>query len=265
MFLDWNGPSSLEGHLVAIGTFGALGDAGTENPYQVRFADRKMTLMAGAVATADIALSPSTNGRVVGSIALAPPRLLTQLQQYYRFPLPNAVVGLGNEQDPSAAFDVVVPDLRATGAKLCVAAISYEDSLLRTERCDVNLDSEERLTIQAPPVLSAPKAGAIINQGTEYSWSRFENGVHVLELEAEIPSRATPSIRVVTAASTALWPDLSRLGVPFPQGMRYQYGVAGLGPFSTIDDAVGPDGLGAIIRLETRQSYSLTVDVSTGP
>jgi hypothetical protein len=242
-----------------------LGDAGTSNPYQVSFADRMMTLMDGTLATADIALSPSTLGRVFGSVDVPAPRLLTQLQQYYRFPLPNAVVGLGNEEEPKPAFDVVVPDLRTAGAKLCVAAISNEDSLLRTERCDVGFDSEERLTIQAPPVLSAPKAGAIISKGTEFFWSPFENGVHVLELEAEIPSRATPSIRVLTGGSSAIWPDLSRMGVPFPQQARYQCAVEGLGPFSTIDDAIGPDGLGAIVRPETRQSYSLAVDATTEP
>ena len=85
----------------------------------------------------------------------------------------------------------------------------------------------------------------------------------MLELEADIPSRATPSIRVLTASANAVWPDLSRIGVPFPQGAGYQCGVTGLGPFATIDDAIGPDGLGAVIRRETRQSDSLTVEATT--
>ena len=117
------------------------------------------------MATPDLALEPVPIGAVSGTVAVPAGIALSSFQAFYRFPYPGAVVTFPNAdvtvQDPltsAGAFAYQLPDLRALGAKLCVAATGGEGSLLRTERCGLNLDAESTsLELQAAPSIVAPK------------------------------------------------------------------------------------------------------------
>jgi hypothetical protein len=100
---------------------------------------------------------------------------------------------------------------------------------------------------QDPPVLLAPKNHALAESGMLFSWTPYAHGVHAIELHVW-PSPKNPDIRIFTAATSTHWPDLRSLGVEFPHGAA-QYGVwlAGIAA-ETMDDAVGPQGLGGRVR-----------------
>ncbi len=105
----------------------------------------------------------------------------------------------------------------------------------------------------------------MVAKAAPFSWTRFDGGVHELSLEAQHPSRATPSIYVLTAATSTTWPDLTSIGIPFPGGATYECAIGGLGPYATLDDALGADGLSATMPTEARRSNSRPIQVRTAP
>jgi hypothetical protein len=64
-------------------------------------------------------------------------------------------------------------------------------------------------------------------------------------------------------ATSMSWPDLSFLGITFPKGAHYTCSVGGIGPFASIDDAIGSDGLTSPFPVESWRSYSETTEFNT--
>ena len=121
--------------------------------------------------------------------------------------------------------------------------------------------------LRIPPSLigHAPTAGAQISAADQFSWTSFASGVHVLELEADAPTTAAPSINIYTAETSAMWPDLSAANIVFPHGATYHVSVLGAAPYGSMDEALGPQGIGATVPVERRMSRSAAVSVATSP
>jgi hypothetical protein len=256
--LLWNGPSSVAGRLVAIGSFG--GDRGSW-----ALADRDVTVGDGVPFMQDLALVEVAQTGIGGAVAVPSGHGVGFVQVGYRLPIPNAIIGLVDDQRPQAPFQYSVPDLTALGASLCVSAVG-DTGFFLTMRCGLAPGATDAaLTLEAPPSLLEPNARDLVQPSTVFSWTPFAGGVHVLSLDADPPTARTPSLRVFTAATQAPWPDLSSFGIPFPASAAYQCTVGGLGPYGTMDDAFGPGGVSALVPAETQRSYSAQVALTTAP
>lgn len=161
-------------------------------------------------------------------------------------------------------FDDAVADLGELGGALCVGAAASPGAIL-SQKCGVKLgDQNVSLELQAAPAFSSLSEGATVGPTDELSWSSFDSGIHVLELMAFPPSPTNPNIYRFQSDTTATWPDLGPIGVSFPAGAAYQCSVGGLGPYTSMEDAFGPMGLGASFPSETRKSFSPVIDVTAG-
>jgi hypothetical protein len=272
--VDWYGPSSTDGQLVALGSFGlgtddVDGGAADASPGDdggtFWFVRRTFSMVEGKTETADLALSPIRTAQVSGTIASSS-YPVTELLAYYRFPTPHSLVSFDQVNWGASSFNVTVADLTDVGATFCLEAVhgvALGAELATTERCGVAPGSTSAsLMLQAPPSLLTPAQGGDVGPDTPFVWTSFDGGIHALQLVSAFPSARAPSITVFTAESTAPWPALSSAGIAFPAGSAYQAIVLGMAPFSTIDDALGPTGFAAVIRTETRTSYSAAMDLS---
>jgi hypothetical protein len=68
-------------------------------------------------------------------------------------------------------------------------------------------------------------------------------------------------IQIFTSGTTIDWHHLQQLGVPFTPGSGYAVTLGGFGPYSSIDEACGPYGIGDAFPQERRWSYADTVAV----
>jgi hypothetical protein len=254
----WDGPESTSGTLVALRL--AFGAGGPSFP---GYATSLVTLSRGGAVSTDLDLAPPSLTHVAGAVPSQPSVVVGYKQLEYRLAMAGAVIGLPVDESSSSAFDYAAPDLTGAGATLCVRAGSAQQ-LVSTEVCGIAPGATAvSVTLQAAPALVAPAAGATASPTTVFSWTPFDGGVHVLSLVTESPSQATPNLYVYTAAASATWPDLGARGMTFPDAAAYQWAVAGLGPFASIDDALGPEGLGALVPVETRVSQSQPLALTT--
>jgi hypothetical protein len=256
MPLRWGGPASISGELTAFGMF-RTADGGSSSG----FAHQSLALTDGQRGFANIALTPVVQvGHIVGGIQVPANSDISEKEVFYRWPIVHARIVVPTAQ--SSAFDEIVPDLSDSGAELCVGAGAAAGSFL-TERCGISLrDGDATVTLQQAPSVSSPGDGATVTKDTQFSWSRFDGGVHVLQLEPS-SSATGPRIYLFTSLTNTLWPDLAGVGVAFPASASYQCAVGGLGPYTSMDDALGPDGLGAPFPSEIRRSFSPTLNVTT--
>jgi hypothetical protein len=260
LILGWDGPTSTTGQLVALRL------SYTTNGVQYAgYAAQPLTLADGVPAMIDLTFSPPTEGRIAGTVQSPAGYPVDYKQAFYRTSIPHGIVDLPTDESTASTFDYPIPELGNLDASLCVAAGSALH-VMSTERCGLMIGATDvHLTMQAPPLLSAPKPAAVLESGADFAWGRFENGVHALALTAKQPSKSAPSVDVYTSATSEKWPDLTPAGIAFPKSAAYSISVEGLGPFATIDEACGADGLGAIRPAETRRSASDPIDVSTAP
>lgn len=258
--------------LVALGTFGRKGADQSEPAYAAFSAAKQLDLSAGDAVMLDLKLEAVALREIAGTATAPAGRTLTGMREHYRFPYPQAVLTFPaadvvrhNPLTADGAFTFELPELDQAGATLCLAAVSEEDGALWTERCGLAFDADPvSLELQAAPALLAPSDGDVIDETTPFRWSAFEAGIHCLELRpAGGPSPTTPAVTVFTADTEAVLPPLSSLDVTFPEGAAYTVDVIGLGPYASVDAALGPDGIGALIAVETRRSTSSAVEVTT--
>ena len=174
----------------------------------------------------------------------------------YHLPFPGAVLPLtAPGQQQAAAFDFVVPDLHALGGQYCVQA-DFRSSDSSTVRCGIPLGAKQvALKVEPPPRLNPPDETAAPEMS--FSWSGDPWAVYLLEIDVQFPTPTNPSIYIYTTETSTKWPDLAPVGIRFPIGAAsYACRVRGLGPYADLDEAVGPDGLGAMIPKEMRRSVS---------
>jgi hypothetical protein len=261
--LSWEGADAISGRLMALGNFEAAGDAGAST----WFLDRPLTLRNGQMPFVNVALAPVMNtGHITGAIQVPAGSRLVSRGAFYRLPITHALIAIPSVQGQSHSFDDVVPDLSTLGGELCVRANGTPGNAI-SQRCGVSLGATQdiTLTLQPPPSFLTPSSGAAIAKDTRFSWTAFRNGVHLLELESVSPSSRAPRIYVFTSATSVAWQDLSVFGISFPGAAKYRITIAGIGPYSSMDDALAPSGFAASATAELRQSYSYPLYSTTSP
>ena len=173
----------------------------------------------------------------------------------YRLNVRNAAVDLPLDDGPSTSFDYVVPVLGDPEATLCMRAGAATESLY-TERCGLEAGATDvSIVLQAPPHLITPPENAMISTTSTISWSAFDGGIHLLTFDPGAVA-GHPAIRVNTSNTAMSLADVIPPGINLPPTGAYACTVGGLGPFASIDEAVGPAGLATLIPKETRKSFA---------
>lgn len=170
---------------------------------------------------------------------------LPESHEHYRMP------GVGWVSHGGGPFGrrnkVYGPDLTSFGITWCTEAQEF-NPYIRTGRlrCGGSLTAPVSLYLKAGPKFSAPPRKTPASPGLEFAWSAVAGGVYELDLAAQgdRSTLALPRMTIYTSARSERWPDLSALGISFPKTRAsYSVTVTALGPFATMDQAAGSDGL----------------------
>ena len=253
MYIGWSGASTIDGKLVALGSL-AGGDGG---PAGTWIADQPITLARGQAATQAIALSPASQaGTLAGAITLPAGLDLIEKQLFLRLPIVHASIPLPVPQDGSPSFSLTVPDLSALGGELCVGAVASPGPV-NAEICGVTVgDASVKLDLAPPPRFVLGDGGVSLTSSSSLSWTSAGPGVFLFQLTSENPNAQVPNVYVFTTDGSAGWPDLTAAGVSFPEGIEYHGSVATMGSYSTMDEALGSDGIANPFPTSLQRSYS---------
>jgi hypothetical protein len=238
----------------------------TDAPVKWWFGQQPVTMRNGRTTSADVTLVPASSIRFSAHVK-SPPGHDPVLGCGYRLAsagvqLIDEFGGCGRRKGsqryaPDTWWDCEVEALPIAGASLCVWDDNGADTVLATTHCDVENGAMLSMVLQPAPTWTEPADLAVWNKGMHFAWTPFDHGVYRLELSVGTPTPQTPSLDVYTPETTASWPDLSPLGVAFPDGSaEYRVDIVGLGPYASIDEATAAAGLGAIAPKESRASIS---------
>jgi hypothetical protein len=256
MIINWNGPATISGEVAALGTF--HGPDGASSSW---FSRRTLALVEGQNARLDITLAPvQATRRLVAGIRLPQGSRIIEKSVFYRFPNSGAALTVPAAQ--SGTYDEFVPDLRSEGPELCIAAVATPGTLL-TQRCGVTFDSpDQMLTLEAMPVFMLP-GGPTVSADNPLTWTSFQSGIYLLGL-SPVDSPA-PRVDFYTLDHTATWTDFAPFGISIPANSHLQAQIIGLGPFASMDDALGPEGVGNAFPSEFRFSSSPEIELTIAP
>lgn len=239
------------------------------------FARRELSIASGQAVTADMALKDIPAFKVKLKIAGSLGAQMQRWDCFYQqeWPKVRRILVAGAERagrrDP-LSYELSVPDLRGTGASLCVeAGVGWSRSI----RCGIAPGDTVTLTGAASPTFASPASGAVLRPSTTFAWSAGERGVSALTCEVWSPKPDYPNVTLYTAARSTTFPDLSAVGVRFPALRRafpegnaaYKCRVGLLQPYATMDEATGPDGVAAASPKDHRQSFSLEIGLQAPP
>ena len=261
LLLGWYGTGALTGQVVGLGLFSSA-DGGSWWAY----GEKPFTADNGQTAQVNVGILAVSTVTIGGTVEVPSGYYLAAQGTSYRFPIVHADVAVTSDQSGQTRFSDTLPDLRAS-ASPCIQAtgLSLPGGTLVTQLCGLTPTESATVVLEAAPAFSAPFDGTSLSTAGSLSWTSFDGGIYSLSLQASPPSRETPDIEIFTSATTVSWPKLEAVGIPFPIGSTYQFTIIGLGPFSSIDDSFGPDGVGAAFPTERRWSYSPSANVLLSP
>jgi hypothetical protein len=180
------------------------------------------------------------------------------LSVQYQWPARRGIIGIdwprpSDAPTPSgpSKLEADVPDLSALGATFCIKGGTPPPS--QADTCNDSRGGPVKLQRLVPRVVSLPPGAPkwrrrpLLTRETQLSWTRAEGvAFYHLELQPPLPPSGFPVVEVYTEGTSAGWPDLAAVGIPFPADfVHYRVAVVGFGSFATLDEAVSPTGLGA--------------------
>jgi hypothetical protein len=254
--LHWIEPATLDGEVLAL----AIDDAG-----RGWAARRPLSVTPSmAAATIDLPLAALPGRRVRGAVDAPAGFEASTLVASFRVPIPGAELPiLRQEGDGLRGIDRELPDPAALGATLCLTATGDGEGTAGATQCRAGAGGTFALALDRPPAITAPAQGAAFEPDTRFSWTGASGRVNVLQLAGQGPEADRPDVTVYTPDTTVTWAALAATAVRFPRGCSiYQVTAGTRGPYASMDDAVAPEGLGALIPAETRWSQSAPISMT---
>jgi hypothetical protein len=245
--VSWDGAPTITGQLVTLRTTLASSDGGLAPSVSHEFAQRTITLHDGEKAKVDLQTSVLPRIRGTARIELDPGTSLTTAGIVYVSTSARGVLPVGGlPTGRGASLDWDVPDLGSSYG-LCFAIQDGNQGRWITDRRCGTREGPVALHMQAPPSLEAPPSGSQFQGATTFSWSPVSNAIYFLDLEpVRTATRYHPHIWLYTADTQAKWPDRQALGISFPTyAARYKVRPGARGPYRSMDEATGPQGIGA--------------------
>ncbi len=198
------------------------------------------TLKKGVNANYNIELKPLATATISGNLKLPSGFKLVGKVLFLQLGKLTAIpVVIETTNDPT--FSYAVPNnnipigVQITATKGAQTIHSYRSNLKPTDIVNFDLTS--------PPTLLKPVNNfKAVGPGTEYSWTAFSNGIHVLGIFSQ--SNSTPSFILYTSKTKAILPynELSKLGMNIPLSTDYSWLVSGLAPYKDIDSFASKSG-----------------------
>jgi hypothetical protein len=230
----WAGPTVFTGTLRALQY--VKGPSGTPSAYR-GYGERPnvSVVHSSTVAAQDVVMTGVSTANLSGTVALPAGYALNFRAVSARFS-DGAAFGLGAETALGAAFNVLTPSSIGATFSVFLEANGPEDSLsyVRANGLAANA-SGVTLTAQAAPVMALPVAnGTGVTTATDFTWTRFAGGVHILAISPDSGS-TNPQFYVFTSDTSARIPDLAAQGMGLPAGAAYRWNVLGFAPFSSVD------------------------------
>jgi hypothetical protein len=270
MGLSFGAHREVPATLLAIGTFASEEGDGS---YTAAVGMKELVFANGDRLSVDVDLQPCELGRVAGTVVARSAHPITDVSAYYRFPVPEGRIDFPladtlreNPLTSDGAFAYQLPDLSQFGAKLCISARSDGEVELFAERCDLALDTgPSEVTLDPEPVVSAPAPGSPLAVGSAFEWSRPGAGISLVELDPDGLSGDAPLITLFTGATRAALPDLSGLDIELVRPVPYRASVRNVSGYRSLDAAIRPEGLAAVITPEIRTGRSSTMTLQGAP
>jgi hypothetical protein len=273
--VSWDGPTTIDGQVFALEierpsramSPTSIGDAGTP-PITARLAHRAAVLTDGQTLTVDLSLERVANVRRPAGRVLAPNHLVpVTIEEEYRSKDSGRLFPVGGS---STGREYEVPDLRPFGLAPCSIADGHSPYLnARATQCAMPLEEPAVLTLPQTPAFSAPASKTPGRVGLVFSWSEVPRAVYRLTLRPTTQRLASPThpvIQIYTSVTTDAWPDLRTVGLVFPKPLvAYEALIAALGPYGSVDEAAGPDGVAALAPRESWRSESYPISVPILP
>ena len=265
--LNWVGPASITGTLVAVRTTRepptdaakARGEKGAVVWWE---AHKDVKVASGEVTTADLAFARVPMGHIAGRIELAPGLVVSEKSVSY-YPLRNRGIPLDGDgrSTREPGFDFPVPDLRRLPGNYCASADDGTyGGFTVAMTCGIAFGATDvTLKLHAPPKLTSPahqpynlNDKPTISRDTQFAWTESDGKVYRLTL------KGSPRVSVYTTATSTGWPDLQSVGVQFPKLREgYAVSVTAFGPYPGMDEAFSPTGMGVPFPKEWYSSESI--------
>jgi hypothetical protein len=267
--LIWVGPESITGSLLAVRTIrgkhlGVVAGSNKREPDVWWEAHKEIKVSSGEVTMADLAFKPLVMGRISGRIDVDPGVQVLGRGIQYRFTNGGAI-GLDGDGLPTGGatlFDFGVPDVRHLPGQYCADAYDGTNGIFSsTITCGVAFGATNvAMKLRAPPKLIGLKKDRdkeTISRDTQFAWTAFEGGIHKFAIECS-GGPNNPNVFLYTTATSTPWPDVSAVGMGFPQvGETCTVSVTGIGPYQGMDAAFSPDGIAMHLPKEAYSSRSL--------
>ncbi|HMF43573.1 MAG TPA: carboxypeptidase-like regulatory domain-containing protein [Polyangia bacterium] len=261
--VSWDGADTIAGTVLAF----AMRLQRTDIPLAL-FAQQTITLRDGQRATIDLAPARVSVVRRPRPRVILPkedPGFAPNYTEEYRLP----GVGLAVNAAGRMGHTYDIPDLRPFGLQLCGYGFQW-NPYVRSGRtvCGVDPASQTDLPLPSPPEFTAPTYETVAEVGLRFAWTPVPNAVYRLHLKgvAGTPTAALPSIEIVTAKTTAGWPDLGAVGIGFPVPLAaYEAIVGARGPYASIDDFVAPQRRSDQTARERWNSESQDLGIAVEP
>jgi hypothetical protein len=194
----------------------------------------------GAGMVPPFAMAPIGTSTLTGSIAAFEGAVLLSKVVEVHFK-PAGLLPVVIDTTAPLTFSYAMPSLAPSVAAIDVtaaAALGSGDDLSYGYVRGLIPDGDAHLTLLAPPLASTPASGATgVGPTTDFTWSAFTGGVHVLVAKAD---GGLPWYYVVTSSTTARLPDLAAYGMPLPASADYSWEIRAYAPFTTVDAFGGP-------------------------
>ncbi|MDF2697875.1 MAG: hypothetical protein K0S65_6258 [Labilithrix sp.] len=239
--ISWTGPTTIQGTLHALQFTHAAANNFKPIDYKGYGALADVTLTHGENEIAiPITLGPIGKVTFRATATMPPDYAVTDKR-------PQLVAGgrvirsLPSDNQPGPDIDYPLPTISSTTVKLTVAAENASTGATSTTtQSGLALDAQNAtIGILPSPTLVLPVDKATgVNESTPFSWTRLDDGVHMLVLAA---GPGHPQYQIVTSATEAHLPELTSAGIQLPPATTYQWLVAAYAPFASVDAYAGSD------------------------
>src|SRR5262249_20435102 len=133
-------------------------------------------------------------------------------------------------------------------------------------QCGLDPTKALSVPLPSPPAFTAPPFNTAASPGMRFAWSPVASAVYSLVLSGRSRSSAQPRITIVTAQTSAGWPDLQGVGVSFPTRRAAYVAVVGVrGPHASIDELVGPRAPSDLTPRDRWSAESLDLSIPVRP
>jgi hypothetical protein len=261
---QWIGGPATNATLYAL-EYAVDASSGLPTAYQ-GFSSTPIVLTGGGVSGQPLAPSGGVSaGHVTATVDFPQGYVRTATQVFFR-PVTGARIATPIAVDRAGVGQYMTPVVPGASVVVCATSAFAQLTAETSSACQAAVDPQAgsaNLTLVVAPRPSSPSDGATVTAvGTSFTFSTFAGGIHVVTLKAS----NQPELRIVTGDAQATIPDLSGAGFTLPTSVAYSWDVAGIGPFTSTDDAAGPGGfLSAVVALLDSSGPQSDAAIGTSP